>query len=424
MNEQWIDDLRLLAEDMQATPPADLLDSVRQTMASAPRPPQAAAHRPTRTVAMGRRRAIAAAVVLLIVGMGITYHLTRQPAPETAGLARREAPGAEASAPTPRGTDIDAPRTSVQPRVVTGLPEGTSGVIALTSPPHALPAETQTQPALTASTPGTATDTAAHHVATPRHEQPATPRHALDEPRELTPRDAMPAADGRWQIALHADGMPVAYTGTPTRREPPLMAYAAAPTPDGPLFCLARPFGQTRMAALPAITRRHHDHPWRFGLSVSRSLSPRWSLATGLTYSLLHSEFALEQGMYSQTTDQTLHYIGLPVNASYTVWHNRRWSLYATAGGMVELLAASRVSVSSSPAGPTESEPQRVADHRPLWSLQGGVGMAYHPTTALSVYAEPGVSWYPHTQGRPQSYYTEHPLGFQMSLGLRYTLGR
>ena len=63
--------------------------------------------------------------------------------------------------------------------------------------------------------------------------------------------------------------------------------------------------------------RQKHYQPISFGLSVNIPISSSFSLTTGLVYTRLRSDFVAVMGGYPMTTEQTLYYLGVPLNAQY-----------------------------------------------------------------------------------------------------------
>ena len=58
------------------------------------------------------------------------------------------------------------------------------------------------------------------------------------------------------------------------------------------------------------------------------------------------------------------------------------------------------------------------------WSVSGGVGAQFHLTDKLGAYVEPGINYYFDDGVDIQTIRKEHPLNFNLKLGLRLNLGR
>ena len=106
----------------------------------------------------------------------------------------------------------------------------------------------------------------------------------------------------------------------------------------------------------------------------------------GLTYSYLASDITTTYINRTEETKQRLHYLGLPLTASYTVVGNEHWSAYLTAGGMAEKL------VKGQRKNDATNSVSSVSEHRLQWSVKAAAGAAYRFTPQLSIYVEPEVS--------------------------------
>ena len=145
----------------------------------------------------------------------------------------------------------------------------------------------------------------------------------------------------------------------------------------------------------------HHRQPVRFGLSLRYRLTDRWSVESGLTYTRLSSDITTIILDETTVTEQRLNYIGLPLNISYELWKSRYFGLYVTGGGTIE----------------------KCLDANPWqFSLNGAAGAEYKLTNFFSLYAEPGIGYYFKDGSSTPTIYKDHPLNFNLSLGLRFNL--
>lgn len=175
-------------------------------------------------------------------------------------------------------------------------------------------------------------------------------------------------------------------------------------------------------ASSASRTVKHHL-PLRFGLSLRYQLSPRWSVEGGVSYSRHSSDITETIGSHSLFTDQTLTFIGIPVNANYSVWSNRHVNVYLSAGGEVERLVngkrTTRPEGTSQNAATTE---EKVKSARPLFSVNAAVGVEAKIGSTVSVFAEPGVGYHFDNGSALETIYSEKPLNLNLNLGLRFTL--
>ena len=127
------------------------------------------------------------------------------------------------------------------------------------------------------------------------------------------------------------------------------------------------------------VENQQHHAPIVVGLSLSKKLNERWSLETGLQYTLLRSEFTTGEAFRIQD-NQKLHYIGIPLRLSYRFWHYKRFSGYATAGIQVDI----PIKGTLQSFHVTDSIPHKL-DSQPVsapwqWSVNTSIGIQYRLT--------------------------------------------
>ena len=185
------------------------------------------------------------------------------------------------------------------------------------------------------------------------------------------------------------------------------------------------------VATLRTDEQTHHRYPLRFGLSLRYRLGDRWSLESGVIMALHSSELSTVTTIPEQSSqprewwyaDQSLTYLGIPLHANYQLWSNRRLSVYATAGGAVEKMIRGRQNVETRRDGQLQERYERSVSIRPLQlSLDGGVGIEYMFANRFSLFAEPTVGYYFDNGSTVSTIYQDHPLNFNLNVGLRLSL--
>ena len=170
---------------------------------------------------------------------------------------------------------------------------------------------------------------------------------------------------------------------------------------------------------------RHHQ-PIRFGVSLSWQLNNRWSIDGGITYSRLNTDITGGKGkdVYS-LTDQQLYYIGIPINVNYSIWHNRHFNVYVSAGGMVEKMVKGEQTTRKATVhgGKMDSVTSQDIHIHPLQlSVNAAAGAEFKFNRLLSIYTEPGISYHFDNSSSLSSFYTDYPLGFNLTFGLRFNI--
>jgi len=165
--------------------------------------------------------------------------------------------------------------------------------------------------------------------------------------------------------------------------------------------------------------------PMTFGLGIRYQFAPRWSVGTGITYSLMERTFA---GQYTQTEGgvdirsyngdirSTLHYIGIPLEIYYDIIDNRKIRVYGFAGGSVEkAIRNSYRMLDSEPFTYRESVDGVQA------SVGAGFGVEYLFTDFLGIYIDPSIRYF-FDCDQPVSIRTQQPLMMSFEIGLRFDL--
>lgn len=166
--------------------------------------------------------------------------------------------------------------------------------------------------------------------------------------------------------------------------------------------------------------------PFSAGIGARWYLSDRFSLGTGVSYSLLTRKFtgnflAPQSSGASSVKDadisHSLSYIGIPVNAYFDLIRHDPVGLYIFAGGEAERAIANNYNISKS--GTVQTYSENVSGLQ--WSAQIGFGVTFKLTDFMSLYADPSLKFY-FNGAQPQSVRTQQPLMFNAEIGLRFDL--
>ena len=170
-------------------------------------------------------------------------------------------------------------------------------------------------------------------------------------------------------------------------------------------------------------TDTRYWQPVSVGVAASLGLNDFLAVEAGLNYSCLVSD--LSSGTTENRYDirQTLHYIGIPFRARFSLWMPGRFDVYLTAGGEVEKCVYGTSATTYFVNGSQSSDMSaRIHDDRLQWSAGVSAGLSYRFNDYIGVYAEPGVSWHFRNGSFIESVYSERPLNFSLALGLRFYL--
>ncbi|MGL4851104.1 MAG: outer membrane beta-barrel protein [Phocaeicola sp.] len=163
-----------------------------------------------------------------------------------------------------------------------------------------------------------------------------------------------------------------------------------------------------------------HYAPITFGASLRFQLDKNWSLETGLTYTLLRSDSRSGGNDSFYEEQQRLHYIGIPLRAMRTLWENRNFEVYASAGGAVEKCVSGKLKTIYTVEGKEEvTDVESLSVKELQWSLSATAGAQYKVTPQMGFYIEPGVTYFFKDGSNVETIRKEHPFNFNLQLGFR-----
>ena len=180
---------------------------------------------------------------------------------------------------------------------------------------------------------------------------------------------------------------------------------------------------KTSIKETSAITA--YGIPVSFGAGVRIGITPKWSIGTGINYTLLTRKFygnyisvgetGTIQKDVSSDIRETQHFIGIPVNFYYDIISNSNINLYAYAGGAAEKCVADRFQVLG--AGITHTEQIKGMQ----LSAGLGMGVEFMLGRHLGIYLDPSIRYF-FDNNQPKSIRTAQPLMFGFEMGLRARL--
>ena len=175
---------------------------------------------------------------------------------------------------------------------------------------------------------------------------------------------------------------------------------------------------------VPGSSESTYGLPVTFGAGVKIGLSPRWSLGTGLNYTLLSRKFfgtytKVSQGVVEETATSdirnTQHYIGIPINAYYSIVNKELIDFYVYGGGAVEKCVSNKYNILNTAYNYTESVKGVQL------SAAVGLGVEFILGRNLGLYFDPSLR-YSFDCGQPKSIRTARPLMLGIEMGLRINL--
>jgi hypothetical protein len=191
------------------------------------------------------------------------------------------------------------------------------------------------------------------------------------------------------------------------------------------------PFKRPQMSMAPPktgieekSTESTYGLPLSVGAGVKIDLTPRWSIGTGVNYTLLTRRF---YGTYTNVDENgsvtskgsdirnSQQYIGIPVNAFYNIVNREHLNFYAYAGGTIEKCISDKYAL----MGTTITHTEKAAGVQ--LSANAGIGVEFVLGKHLGLYLDPSLRYY-FDCGQPKSIRTVQPLMLGFEMGLRVKL--
>ena len=178
-------------------------------------------------------------------------------------------------------------------------------------------------------------------------------------------------------------------------------------------------FDERYMAMIPTsdlYEKTKHHQPISVGMQVGFQLLPKLKLSTGLVYTKVSSDFISGVSDTRTVSTQDLHYIGMPLNLSYSVWEYKGLHTYVTAGGEGAVNIKNHTE--------TDGEVKESKRDKMQWSTNASVGIQYDFIPQLGVYVEPGMKYYFDNGSQIENIFKDKKLNFNIQFGLRFNIGK
>ena len=405
-HNDWTEQLRQRLNDAEVPAPENLWDSISQQLDAQGQQQDAedaqVAKKPHRVALLPWA---AAASVVLIAGVGMWWQL-RSNTPHIAMLEPTPHP---ISLTDNKAVVADASATNTKPSAINTKTSAANTHISTTST-HAMLAYKDSALAPTASNKEEVMALAMAEQEV-QSEPIAEVSNSQGSARTLTARNtyALPrtqhqTSNTRWQMGVGTAGNMNSYEPSGTIYVNSLSAVNTEYA-DNEMFRVS-PYEQDTKDVT------HHDMPISIGLTASYSVTPRIALASGLVYTLATSSFQHGASMPKET--QTLHYVGIPLNLSYTIWGNSWLRTYVMAGAQADMNVKATLKA--------DGHKSDIDNDRAQFSVTGGAGVQLNVAQQLGVYVEPGVRYYFDNGSAVQTIFKEHPTNFSLQVGLRWNI--
>lgn len=166
-----------------------------------------------------------------------------------------------------------------------------------------------------------------------------------------------------------------------------------------------------------------HKTPVTIGASVYKNLGKKWSIGTGVNYTRLSAELTSGSPSDFISSEQNIHYVGIPVQVNYNVIQKGAFTGYVTGGGTVEKAVSGNIRTKYIVDGVIKQETKEDIGEKPVQvSVNSAVGVQFRLIKHIGIYAEPGIGYHFNDNSALKTIYKEKPLNFNLKFGVRILL--
>ena len=168
------------------------------------------------------------------------------------------------------------------------------------------------------------------------------------------------------------------------------------------------------------VAQHTHHLPLTIQMTLSRHLTPRLSIETGLSYTQMKSISITGSPTAHIQENQRLHYLGIPFKFGWQWYNKKHFSLYSSGGTMLELPIHSTLNVDHLNNGLNTYSQESSLSVPVQWSASFGFGTQYDFTPHIGFYIEPSLQYFFNDGSDLNTYRTEHPLQMTLPFGIRF----
>lgn len=169
--------------------------------------------------------------------------------------------------------------------------------------------------------------------------------------------------------------------------------------------------------------RIRHKIPVTLGLSMYYNVGKRWGIGTGINYTKLTSELHSGSNSNYIKGDQSVHYLGIPVQINYNVIQKGRFTGYVTGGILAEKAVSGKLKTKYIVNDEVQEIQEELINIKPVqFSVNSAVGLQVKIIDKIGIYAEPGIGYHFRNDSQLNTIYKEKPLNFNMKFGIRVLL--
>ncbi len=160
-----------------------------------------------------------------------------------------------------------------------------------------------------------------------------------------------------------------------------------------------------------------NDFPLTISFSISKRITPKLSLTSGLDYTLANTSFHLITPYGDAKRKIRTQYIGIPFKIRYEFLTVSRLSLSAGGGVAIDFPVKSDMTENKEFSIGVTTVPNTKP--RTQFSLSVGAGIQFNFNSHFGIYVEPSVRYNFKNNSPLPTYWQQHRLGFSIPFGIR-----
>lgn len=166
--------------------------------------------------------------------------------------------------------------------------------------------------------------------------------------------------------------------------------------------------------------RLRHKIPITLGISLYYNLGKKWGVGTGINYTKLSSELHSGSSSNYIKGEQSIHYIGVPVQINYNIIKKGPFTGYFTAGALIEKAVAGTLKTKYIVDNDVKETSEEQLNIKPVqFSVNAAAGVQLKVIDKFGIYAEPGFGYHFKDNSALNTIYKEKPLNFNIKFGIR-----
>lgn len=166
-----------------------------------------------------------------------------------------------------------------------------------------------------------------------------------------------------------------------------------------------------------------HKVPVRLTLGVSYVITDRLSVVSGLSHTLLLSEYKEGTQQNYKSGEQRVEYVGVPINLKYDFYSSTRLDVYASAGLTLDkCIKANRTDDYFLSGENRLKEVISLGEHPFQLSAGAAFGAEYRIYDSLWLFGECGLAYFFNDRSSLEILYKERPFNATFNLGIRVAL--